>query len=103
MLVDILNFASVMLVENGRLSMWMPTANDEEQELEIPQHGALELMSECIQPFNKCKTPFSRQSAMLILVQGLVGCLLIVANALQRSPSYQYLWSSLRLAITPTT
>ncbi len=54
MLDDILDFAARTLVENARLSLWMPTANDEEQELEIPRHVALELVSTCVQPFNKC-------------------------------------------------
>ena len=56
MLIDILSFAAETLVENGRLSMWMPTANDEDQEIAIPAHGALEVVSNCIQPFNKCRT-----------------------------------------------
>jgi len=44
-----------MLVEDGRLGMWMPTANEEEVEMVIPEHEALELVSVCIQPFNKCE------------------------------------------------
>jgi tRNA (guanine10-N2)-methyltransferase len=52
---DVLEFASVMLVENGRLAMWMPTANDGDIELAIPTHDWLDLVSVCIQPFNKCK------------------------------------------------
>jgi len=35
--------------------MWMPTANEEEVEMVIPEHEALELVSVCIQPFNKCE------------------------------------------------
>jgi tRNA (guanine10-N2)-methyltransferase len=50
---DILAFAVATLVENGRLSMWMPTANDEEVELRIPTHPCLEVVSVCVQPFNK--------------------------------------------------
>lgn len=53
MLDDILAFAANMLVENGRLSMWMPTANDEDIELIIPNNPFLELVSVCVQPFNK--------------------------------------------------
>jgi tRNA (guanine10-N2)-methyltransferase len=53
MLDDILAFAANMLVENGRLSMWMPTANDEDIELIIPTNPFLELVSVCVQPFNK--------------------------------------------------
>lgn len=50
---DILAFAVVTLVENGRLSMWMPTANDEDVEMIIPTHPCLEIVSVCVQPFNK--------------------------------------------------
>lgn len=54
MLDDILEFAAAFLVDGGRLSLWMPTANDEEIELDIPTHACLEVVSICIQPFNKC-------------------------------------------------
>ena len=54
MLGDILHFAAMRLVDEGRLSIWMPTANDEEVELGIPQHPSLELVSSCVQVFNKC-------------------------------------------------
>ncbi|KAJ9668584.1 hypothetical protein H2201_001226 [Coniosporium apollinis] len=53
MLDDILEFASVMLVDGARLSMWMPTANDEDIELAIPTHPYLEIVSVCVQAFNK--------------------------------------------------
>jgi tRNA (guanine10-N2)-methyltransferase len=53
LLDDILAFAVATLVEGGRLSMWMPTANDEDVELIIPQHPCLELSSVCVQAFNK--------------------------------------------------
>ena len=53
MLDDILDFAARTLVENGRLSFWMPTANDD-LELVIPTHPLLEVVSVCIQPFNRC-------------------------------------------------
>ena len=56
MLDDILEFAANMLVVGGRLSMWMPTANDEETELGIPTHPSLEIISICIQAFNKCES-----------------------------------------------
>ncbi|KAK2755926.1 hypothetical protein FQN54_005722 [Arachnomyces sp. PD_36] len=52
MLGDILEFASRTLVPNGRLSFWMPTANDD-LEIGIPTHPSLEVVSVCIQPFNK--------------------------------------------------
>ncbi|KJZ73263.1 hypothetical protein HIM_07267 [Hirsutella minnesotensis 3608] len=53
MLDDILDFASRTLVEGGRLSFWMPTANDEEQEIPVPSHPCLELVTVCVQDFNK--------------------------------------------------
>lgn len=56
MLDDILEFASVMLVDDARLSMWMPTANNEDIELAIPTHPCLEIVSVCVQAFNKCKS-----------------------------------------------
>lgn len=51
---DILNFAATTLVTNGRLSMWMPTANEEEMELAIPKHPNLEVVGCSVQPFNHC-------------------------------------------------
>ncbi|KAF2276027.1 tRNA guanosine-2'-O-methyltransferase [Westerdykella ornata] len=53
LLDDILAFAAITLVEGGRLSMWMPTANDEDVELIIPTNPFLELVSVCVQPFNR--------------------------------------------------
>ncbi|KAL9609895.1 MAG: hypothetical protein Q9167_005366 [Letrouitia subvulpina] len=55
MLHDILDFAARTLVDGGRLSLWMPTANDaaDEGELAILQHPCLELVSACLQAFNK--------------------------------------------------
>lgn len=53
LLDDILGFAVATLVPGGRLSMWMPTANDEDVELIIPSHPCLELSSVCVQAFNK--------------------------------------------------
>lgn len=71
MLDDILDFSSTMLVDGGRLCMWMPVAgavDDEEaaeteavpeeaaeqqEQYDIPQHPALELVSCCTQDFNK--------------------------------------------------
>lgn len=55
MLDDILDFAAISLVDNGRLSFWMPTANDEDQEIKIPTHPCLEITSVCTQAFNRCK------------------------------------------------
>ncbi|OTA84871.1 hypothetical protein M434DRAFT_400295 [Hypoxylon sp. CO27-5] len=53
MLDDILNFASDTLVDNGRLSFWMPTANDEEQEIPVPTHPCLGVAVVCTQAFYK--------------------------------------------------
>lgn len=53
LLDDILAFAAATLVPNGVLSMWMPTANDADVALLIPEHPCLELTSVCVQPFNK--------------------------------------------------
>jgi tRNA (guanine10-N2)-methyltransferase len=55
MLDDILEFATISLVDNGRLSFWMPTSNDEDQEIKPPQHPSLEIVSICTQEFNKCE------------------------------------------------
>ncbi|KAI1467679.1 tRNA guanosine-2'-O-methyltransferase [Daldinia caldariorum] len=53
MLDDILDFASDTLVDDGRLSFWMPSANDEEQEIPIPTHPCLSVVAVCSQVFNK--------------------------------------------------
>lgn len=53
MLHDILDFATRTLVDNGRVSLWMPTANDEAGELAIPKYAGLELVSMCTQEFGK--------------------------------------------------
>jgi tRNA (guanine10-N2)-methyltransferase len=61
MIDDLLHFAAEMVVDDGRLAMWMPTANDEDVELAIPQNPYFELVSSCVQIFNKCasgKSPF---------------------------------------------
>lgn len=55
MLDDILEFSATHLVDHGRLSLWMPTANDEDVQIAIPNHSSLKLVSVCVQPFNKCK------------------------------------------------
>ncbi|KAL8712200.1 MAG: hypothetical protein Q9225_006990, partial [Loekoesia sp. 1 TL-2023] len=56
MLDDILAFAAATLVYRGRLSLWMPTANDDNDsggDLEIPRHACLQVVSICVQGFNK--------------------------------------------------
>ena len=55
MLDDILDFAAVSLVDNGQLSFWMPTANDKDQEIKVPNHPSFEIVSVCTQAFNRCK------------------------------------------------
>ena len=54
MLEDLLEFSALMLVDGGRLSLWMPTANDEDIVLAIRAHPCLCLVSVCVQTFNKC-------------------------------------------------
>ncbi|KAM7214488.1 hypothetical protein V8F06_010122 [Rhypophila decipiens] len=53
MLDDILQFAAQTLVDHGRLSFWMPTANDQDQELSVPTHPYMEIVSVSTQVFNK--------------------------------------------------
>ncbi|KAL9090710.1 MAG: hypothetical protein Q9165_005198 [Trypethelium subeluteriae] len=53
MLDDVLELAASSLVDSGRLCMWMPLANEDEVELGIPTHPALEMVAVCVQPFNK--------------------------------------------------
>lgn len=54
MQTDILSFAARSLVTGGRLSMWMPTASDEDVEFPVPMHPNLEVVSISVQPFNNC-------------------------------------------------
>lgn len=61
---DILNFASDTLVDNGRLSFWMPTANDQEQEMPVPTHPCLGVVVVCTQVFNRCRSFSLIQSLM---------------------------------------
>lgn len=53
MLDDILTFAAETLVRDGRLAFWMPSANEDEVVVDIPQHAALELIECGVQRFNK--------------------------------------------------
>ncbi|EGC43090.1 RNA methylase [Histoplasma capsulatum var. duboisii H88] len=55
MLDDILDFAARTLVPDGRISLWMPTANEDDVELEIPSNPHLEILSVCVQPFGHCR------------------------------------------------
>jgi len=53
MLDDILQFSVDHLAPGGRLCFWMPTANDDLSEFDVPSHPQLELISICVQEFNK--------------------------------------------------
>ena len=53
MIANILAFAAETLVDHGRLALWMPTANDLDDEISVPRHRDLELLHVCTQPFNK--------------------------------------------------
>jgi tRNA (guanine10-N2)-methyltransferase len=55
MLDNILQFAAETVVDNGRLAFWMPTSNEEDQDIPVPTHPYLELLSVSTQVFNKCK------------------------------------------------
>lgn len=68
MLDDILAFASDTLVDNGRLSFWMPTANDEEQEIPVPAHPCLEVVVVCVQVFNKCTSESFHPFFLVVIV-----------------------------------
>ena len=74
MLQDILEFGVVMLVADGRLCMWMPTANDEDQELKIPENLGLELLSVSVQHFNKCEDRVLCSESFADEEQGPGGC-----------------------------
>lgn len=54
MLEDVLDFAALTLVDGGRLCMWMPTANEEGNEVDVPKHPSLRLEAVSTQAFNKC-------------------------------------------------
>ena len=102
MLGDILHFAAVFLVDDGRVSIWMPTANDEEVELGIPQHEALELVSSAIQVFNKC-TVESRSFGESLADgwQGPGGCLHIAESQVSRSRPLTQGRHRLRMELLP--
>jgi tRNA (guanine10-N2)-methyltransferase len=53
MLDDLLAFAADTLVEDGRLAFWMPSANEDDDVLEIPSHEMLEMVECCVQRFYK--------------------------------------------------
>jgi tRNA (guanine10-N2)-methyltransferase len=53
MLDELLAFAADTLVEDGRLAFWMPSANEDDDVLEIPCHEMLEMVECCVQRFYK--------------------------------------------------
>ncbi|ERF75176.1 hypothetical protein EPUS_06216 [Endocarpon pusillum Z07020] len=53
MLDDILAFAADTLVTDGRLAFWMPSANEDDEELAIPKRVELELVECCVQRFHR--------------------------------------------------
>lgn len=94
MLDDILAFAAETLVEGGRLSLWMPTANDEGMgDLEIPRHTCLEMISVCVQAFNKCNV--APLLCFLILIGGIF-MMLISARRRIRVETSPYLSKAVR-------
>ena len=50
---DVLEFGYSTLVDHGRLSLWMPTADEDATELDLPTHPGFELVSVCVQQFTK--------------------------------------------------
>ncbi|KAI9670531.1 MAG: hypothetical protein M1831_005751 [Alyxoria varia] len=50
---DVLEFGYSTLVDQGRLSLWMPTADEDATELALPTHPGFELVSVCVQQFTK--------------------------------------------------
>lgn len=55
MLDDILAFSAATLVDGGRLAFWMPTSNEEAEEIRPPEHPCLRIAAVCSQDFNKCE------------------------------------------------
>ncbi|AOW02842.1 uncharacterized protein YALI1_C19510g [Yarrowia lipolytica] len=53
MMDALLSFSAERLVEDGRLAFWMPTANQDYTDAEIPLHEDLELICNCVQDFNQ--------------------------------------------------
>ncbi|KAL7276354.1 hypothetical protein RUND412_000657 [Rhizina undulata] len=53
MLDDILQFSVDHLVPGGRLCFWMPTANEDFSQFDIPMHPQMELAAVSVQEFNK--------------------------------------------------
>lgn len=85
MLTRILSFAAKSLVPNARLSFWMPTANEEDPDKEIPPptHALLEIISVCTQSFNKWSRKlitYRKLSEQEISALGLEGVVVLDAE-----------------------
>lgn len=85
MLTRILSFAVKSLVPNARLSFWMPTANEEDPDKEIPPptHPHLEIISVCTQSFNKWSRKlitYRKLSEQEISALGLEGVVVLDAE-----------------------
>lgn len=50
---DLLAFASVHLIPMGRLVFWMPTANEEYKDVDVPVHPRFRLLGNSLQDFGK--------------------------------------------------
>lgn len=76
MLDDILAFATASLVDGGRLAFWMPTSNEEAEEIRPPTHPCLQIVAVCRQDFNKCESPHlpSPQLSAYSFLPGTVYC-----------------------------
>jgi len=73
MLDDILEFAAESLVDNGRLSFWVPTSNERDEEILPPQHRCLAITSVCTQSFYKCNDSRSARDILANMTQGPEG------------------------------
>lgn len=116
MLDDILDFSARKLVDEGRLCMWMPVADatsladtaaaeqdgQEGAVYDIPQHPQLELVSECVQQFNKCKDLYDTHSSDTLLIYTGSRRLLTYRRKLESEvdPEHLLAYNAARLSIT---
>lgn len=84
MMNDILDFSVDNLLEDGRLCMWMPTANDELETYALPSHPVLDLLHVCVQDFGNCMPSPSVSRRILIREQGRDNCLYTGGKGAQR-------------------
>lgn len=73
MLDDILEFAALSLVDDGRLSFWMPTSNERDEGIHPPKHRCLVITSICTQSFHRCKDLRPAREILADKLQGLGG------------------------------